>query len=115
MAARAGDTSRARAPRRVRRAQALVELAIGMFVVSLVLASLFAFTRYILASLEMQRTIRAEAGRGAFGAHGADESYSSAVRSETITVSPLAAEYVFGSRQVKIKEEVHIPLMGVGL
>ena len=107
MAARAGATS-------ARRGQALAELAVGMFVVSLVLAALFAFTRYILVSLEMQRTIRAEAGRAAFGAHGADESYSSAVRTDVITVSQMAADYIFGSRQVKIKEEVHMPVMGVG-
>jgi len=104
MAARAGDT----------RGQALVELAIGMVVVALVLSALFAFTRYILASLEMQRTIRADAGRAAFGSQGLDETYSSAIRHDVITVSPMAADYIFGSRQVEIKEEVHIPAMGIG-
>lgn len=96
------------------RGQALVELAIGMVVVALVLSALFAFTRYILASLEIQRTLRADAGRSALGTHGVDETYSSSVQRDTITVSPMAADYIFGSRQVEIKEEVHIPVMGIG-
>lgn len=99
--------------RKARRGQALVELAIGMVVVSLVLAGLFGFTKYIIASLNEQRTLRAEAGRSAMGGMGGDESYASATHSDTITVSPMAADYIFGSTEVTIKEEVHIPVMGI--
>ena len=40
-----------------RRGQALVELAIGMFVVALVLSGLLAFGKYIVESLDEQRTM----------------------------------------------------------
>ena len=96
---------------RSRRGQALVELAVGMLAVSLVLSALFAFSNYILSSLAEQRSLRAEAGRSALNATGGDESYVSAMKTTTITVSPMAADYIFGSREVDIKEEVHIPVM----
>ena len=96
-----------------RSGQALTELAIGLFAFTLVVAGLFAFLRYILVSQELSRGLRAEAGRAAMGRHGLDESYSSVVRHDTITVSPMAADYIFGSRQVEVREEVHIPAMGL--
>lgn len=95
------------------RGQALVELALGLFAVSLVLAGLFAFLFYIVSSMNMARNVRADAGRAAFGAGGPDESYSSAVERESVTLSPMAAEYIFGSDRVEIKEEVHIPNMAI--
>lgn len=98
---------------RRRRGQALVELAIGIFAVALVLGGLFAFTRYILVSRELSRGARAKAGRAAMGAHGPDESYSSVVRRDTITLSPMAADYVFGTKEVEVRESVHIPAMGL--
>ncbi len=93
-----------------RPAQALVELAVGMVVVSLVLAAVFAFTNYILASLEASRSLRAEAGRNALSGSGSDGSYASASASTTLTLSPLAADHIFGSSEVTITEEVHLPL-----
>ncbi|MBQ1568729.1 MAG: hypothetical protein IIZ70_02390 [Kiritimatiellae bacterium] len=96
-----------------RRGQALVELAIGMFVVALVLSGLLAFGKYIVESLDEQRTMRADAGQGALGSVGGDGSYSSASRHASVTVSPLAAEYIFGSTTVEVKEEVHIPVTGI--
>ena len=94
-----------------RSGQAFMELALGMLALALVLASLFAFTSYILSSLAMQRDLRADAGRGALNAAGGDESYSSKTARDTVEVEPLAATYIFGSSEVEIKEEVHIPAM----
>ena len=91
--------------------QAFVELALGMFALALVLSALFGFTTYILSSLKMQRNIRADAGRGALNAGGGDESYSSKVADDTVEVEPFAATYIFGSSEVEVKEEVHIPSM----
>ena len=96
-----------------RRGQALVELAIGMVVVSLVLSGLFAFTDYIITSLNEQRTMRAEAGRSALGGVGGDGSYATETRHRTIVVSPMAADYIFGSTTVEIRDEVHLPLAGI--
>ncbi len=93
--------------------QALVELALGLFAISLVVAALLAFVFYINASLNMSREARAEAGQGAFGSTGAGDSYSSSTDSETIEVSPIAAKYIFGSSQVEVSESVHIPNMKI--
>ncbi len=100
-------------PAESRRGQALVELALGMLVVALVLAGVFAFTNYIITSLNAQRSLRADAGRDALGGVGADGSYATASASATITVSPLAADYIFGKKQVEVKEEVHLPVTGL--
>ena len=91
--------------------QAFMELALGMLALALVLSALFGFTVYILSSLKMQRDIRAEAGRGALNSGGGEESYSSKVADDTVEVEPLAATYIFGSSEVEVKEEVHIPAM----
>ncbi|MBR1921676.1 MAG: hypothetical protein IJ829_06710 [Kiritimatiellae bacterium] len=96
---------------RVRRAQAFVEMALGLFATALVLAAVFGFSAYILRSLEMQSGLRADAGRGALNAGGGDESYSSKVDRETVEVEPLAATYLFGSERVDLRDEVHIPAM----
>ena len=91
--------------------QAFVEMALGMLALALVLASLFGFTSYILSSLEMQRDLRADAGRGALEAGGGDESYSSKTAHDVVEVEQFAADYVFGSSEVEVQEEVHIPAM----
>lgn len=97
----------------LRRGQALAELAVGMVVVSLVLGSLLAFAGYIVRSLDAHRTMRAEAGRSALSRTGGDGTYSSVVRHETLQVSPLAADYIFGSTSVEITDEVHLPVTGI--
>ena len=100
------------ATKRNRRGQALVELAVGMVAVSLVLSAIFAFSGYIGRSLTAQRTMRAEAGRGALGSTGGDNAYSSATRHETLEVSA-GAEQIFGAARVEIVEEVHLPVAGI--
>ena len=91
--------------------QAFMEMALGMLALALVLASLFGFTSYILSSLERQRDLRADAGRGALEAGGGDESYSSKTAHDVVEVEQFAADYVFGSSEIEVQEEVHIPAM----
>ena len=98
-----------------RRGQALVELMAGLFALALVIAALCGFSAYIVKSLNMRRELRARAGRGALNAFG-DRSYSSAQDTRRVNLDQMAAEDVFGSDDVKVHEEVHIPAMGgIGL
>lgn len=96
-----------------RSGQALVELALGMIAVALVLGGVFAFTHYIIEAMNAQRTLRSDAGRRALSGTGGDGAYASSSVSTTITVSPMAADYIFGSTQVEVKEEVHLPVTGI--
>lgn len=96
----------------VRRGQAAVELALGMFALALVLSALFGFTAYILKSLDMQRSLRARAGRDALNSWGGEGFYCSRKSDDAVAVEPFAAEYIFGSTEVGVHEEVHIPAMG---
>jgi len=97
---------------RRRAGQAFVELAMGMLALSLVLAATIGFIEYILGSLEMQRTLRAKAGTGAMTSSGGDGTFVTAKDVGSVTVEPMAAEYIFGSGEVEIRESVHIPTMG---
>jgi len=103
--------SRSASRRLSRNGQAFMEMALGMLALALVLSALFGFTSYILCSLEMQRDLRAEAGKGALEAAGGDESYSSKTAHDTVEIEQFAANYIFGSSEVEVKEEVHIPAM----
>ena len=93
----------------MRKGQAMMEFAVSVFVFSLVLAALFSFARVILASLDIQRTVRMEAGRGALASSGMDGAYSSARGGAEVEIEELSAKYLFGSPTVEMKEEVHIP------
>ena len=75
-----------------RRGQALMELAIGMLALALVLSALFGFTMYILSSLDLQRDLRADAGKDALESGGGDEAYSSKVSRDVVEVEHLAAD-----------------------
>ncbi len=96
-----------------RKGQALIELAIGLLAAALVLAGLFGFGRYIIASMDGARTMRADAGVRALNAMGGDGSYASASHVESVAIPELAGERIFGDGRAEIKEEVHIPLMGL--
>lgn len=89
-----------------RRAQALIELALGMFALALVLSALFAFATYVVKSLDAQRKVRAQAGQSALAS-----STVGATSTETAeaTFDTLATDYVFGFERVKIKEKVYLP------
>ena len=97
-----------------KRGQALVELANGLFAFALVVSALIGFGQCIVASLDLRRTVRAEAGRSAFGSNGGDGAFSSVKRTKAVSVSPLAADAVFGTQTVRMTEESHIPHMSLG-
>ncbi len=98
---------------RLRRGQAFIELAMGMFVLALVLAALFSFADVIIGSLDTQRDLRSEAGRDALLGSGADGDFASASAKGEVEIEPFAARYLFGSRTVEIGESVHIPKTGI--
>ena len=91
--------------------QALMELAVGMLALALVLSALFSFAAYVVSSLEMQRSLRAEAGRKAMNAAG--QGFATAKDSDTVELEQFAADYLFGENELKIEEEVQMPNMGV--
>ena len=96
-----------------RRAQALVELAIGLLAVTLVLSALLGFSRYIVAALSIQRTVRAEAGRKAMTSVGLSGSLLTASRSKTVEVSGLSADRLLGARSMTASETVRMPAMRI--
>lgn len=93
-----------------RRAQALVEMALGLFALALVLSTSFAFTRIIVRSLDMQREHRVKAGRAAL-ASTLQGSYSTSSDADEVEVEPYAAEYLFGTEKARVEESVSIPPM----
>ena len=95
---------------RTRRGQAMMELAVGMFSLALVLSALFAFTDYIVKSLEMQRSLRAEAGRKAFGSRGGETTASAR---DVLELRPFAVDFIFGSQTIAIQEAVSITNMQI--
>ena len=97
---------------RARAGQAFMELAVGMLATALVVAALFGCTYVILASLDLQRPLRAEAGRAAMASSGGDASYSSAAARDVVRVEDFAAKHLFGTTEVEVHEEVHLPAMG---
>ena len=74
---------------RTKQGQALMELAVGMFTLALLLSAIFAFTHYIARSLEIQNHLRSP-GRATYA--------------DKIELDDFAAEKVFGSRNLHIKE-----------
>ena len=95
--------------RRTRGGQALFELAMGMFVLALVLSATFSFASYIVKSLDAQRSLRAKAGRGALNGFGG---YSTATASDVVEVESFASENIFGTTRLKVRESVKMPAMG---
>jgi hypothetical protein len=82
----------------IRRGQALMELAVGMFALSLVVAALCGFALYIVKSLEIQNKMRV-------GGKKAD----------SVDVSAFASKYVFGedSKTLKIGEKLVWPATAI--
>jgi hypothetical protein len=80
-----------------RKAQALIELAVGMFAFALVITALFTFTLWIAKSLKMQNSLRT----------------SISTQTDTIRLTTFGAEYLFGTETIKIKESVKMPGMEI--
>ena len=79
------------------RGQAMIELAFGMFALALVVSALCAFAIYIARSLEMQNSLRV----------------GSSSQHDTMEVSDLAAQYIFGKETIKIEEKVTMPMTSI--
>jgi hypothetical protein len=95
---------------RRRTGQALVELAVGMFAFALVVSAVIGFAMYIVTALDMRRTMRADAGCRAMRSIGS--SIVTSRDSKDVEIDAMAAEYVFGSEDVSVKEKVSLPPMG---
>ena len=96
-----------------RRAQAMVELAIGLFTAVLVLSAILFFSKIILKSTQNAQEARREAGGVALGAHGADESYSSSVKHASADIGSPLVRKALGRGSVKTEDRVSIPAMGL--
>jgi hypothetical protein len=96
----------------LKKGQALVELALGMFALALVLSAIFSFTRYIVTSLDVQRKARVKAGVAAFSAGAAENDSAVATETQKVNVEKMSAEYIFGREEVDVKERVVIPGLG---
>lgn len=93
----------------MRRGQAMMEMAAGMFTLALVLGAIVAFALYISRAIELGKSARSDAGRAAL--NGTGPGGVTLDRSDKIEVDSLAAEYIFGSGEVPVKEKVYIPNM----
>ena len=80
----------------LRRGQALMELAVGMFALALVVSALCGFAVYIAKSLKMQNALRE--GNGGISA-----------KIDRVEVGAFASEYLFGRETLVIREKVTLP------
>lgn len=76
----------------VRRGQALMELAVGMFALALVVSALCGFSVYIAKSLKVQNHLR-----------------TGGPTSDLVEFGDFAAEHVFGTQKIQIKEKLWFP------
>ena len=76
-----------------RRAQAMVELALGMFALTLVISALCLFTVYIARSLRVQNTARGQSPETA----------------APIEVDDFAEQYFTGTKTLNINERAVMP------
>ena len=84
---------------RLRRGQALIELAFGLFALALVVSVLCVFAVYIARSLEAQNALRNGIGTGG-GANA---------KSDFVEIDDFAEKYAFGLPGLQIKETVEMP------
>ena len=95
---------------RARRGQAFVEMAIGMFALALVVSALVAFLSYIVKSLDLMRTSRADAGTAAMGSSFGSVHVS---RRDVVEVEPFAEEHLFGTKTLTVREDVWMTPMKI--
>jgi hypothetical protein len=77
----------------IKRGQALIELAVGMFTLTLVVSALCVFAVYIARSLRVQNTARGP----------------SPETPAPVKTGDFAAEWIFGPSSLKIEEQVYLP------
>lgn len=81
----------------IKKGQALMELAVGLFALALIVSALSGFAVYISKSLKIQNAIRVGASS----------------QEDEVRLSDFGAQYVFGRDTLKIRKKVHLPLTGV--
>ena len=77
----------------LRRGQALMELAVGMFALALVVSALTLFAVYIAKSLRSQNTVRASSKSG----------------DTVVEVGAFASEWIFGWEKKDVREKAVMP------
>ncbi len=77
----------------IKRGQAMLELAFGMFALAIVVSALSGFAIYIAKSLKVQNGLRIGASSG----------------KERVEFTTFAAKHVFGTDSLTIKERVTMP------
>ena len=75
-------------PFRARSAQAMIELALGLFALALVISALCVFSAYIVRSLEMENSLRGNSKGVA----------------DSVETGAFAAEHLFGAEKLHISE-----------
>ena len=80
----------------LRRGQAFVELACGLFALALVVSALCGFAHYVVKALEIQNKLRVGGRKGA-----------------SVDVSGSMSKYVFGAETLKISEKLQMPATSV--
>lgn len=78
------------------RGQAMIELAVGMFTLTLVVSALCCFAVYIARSLRAQNELR----KGDGGSNS---------KSDSVEVGDFAGRYIFGKEVLDIREKVERP------
>lgn len=120
-----------------RSGQAMIEFALGLFVLTLILSALLAFGAIIPKTTQLQSEVRRAAGRSAEVGDGSPEGALPArvlnnlptdlraipavelvteQRHETVDLTAFAAEWLFpanGDNEFRIHEEASMPAMGV--
>ena len=83
---------------RMRRGQALTELAVGLLALVIVVLSLVVFAHYIVRSLEIENSLR-----------GRPKGVADKIELEKVDVSGFASEKIFGTKVLHIKEPMPNP------
>lgn len=122
---------------RARSGQAMIEFALGLFVLALVLSALLSIGKIIPESTRLQSVVRREAGRNAESGGGtpngalpaairgnlpdpmgrlAAVELTTSAQIETVDLDAFAAEYLFDTNEgneYRIRETTSLPVMGV--
>lgn len=101
---------------KARKAQALIELAVGMFVIALVLTTIFAYIDVIVNFLDIQRNLRVRSGvAGLSSLSGKGLHLKNAKEKTTVEVDAYPARFVFGTDSVSIEARAAMPEMRIAM
>lgn len=99
---------------RAKRGQAFIELAFGMFVLALVLTTIFAYVDVIVRYLDMQRDLRKKVGKSALvSVSGTGLHLRTGKVEDDVAIDAYPAQYVFGSDTAHIETSAAMPEMPI--